>query len=439
MPPSGTSGSLPGQSVFRLRTTTSANLNPQRTPIKPKRSASTNKSIPQLTQVSHLPDATSGALPPPLPPSVEMAYRNKCIDLKRRMNEVEESNDAYRLRKLRLLRGIRKMRLQRAFLLEALAKRMKKTRRHGGILNGRHDYDNESEGSSGGPPTVCMHLPTDDSMFNPTVKLVTDTSQPQEKPLRTKRGHRRPSLPTLLPSPSPQQDQQRSSSTYMISPHPTHIPSDAAPQPQPQPQPASQRAYDPHSTFHLTNPTSNTPPIRPTIPYDSFALTAYPQYAAAPPTADQAAITAALQQAWHELGPAGQRPYEKAYEEKMREFQVERDEFRARNRVAARNAANAAAVATTAGANVNVNANGTGRGGGARGSGSGGEVRVLQQQGDGEREWERERDRDVDGRGLGVGAGAEDVEMDGAGPGPGAGGTTGTGGGGAGGFTAVNG
>ncbi len=45
-------------------------------------------------------------------------------------------------------------RVQRAFLLEALAKRMKKTRRHEGIMNGRHDYDNESEGSSGGPPTV---------------------------------------------------------------------------------------------------------------------------------------------------------------------------------------------------------------------------------------------------------------------------------------------
>lgn len=76
------------------------------------------------------------------------------------MNEAEESNDAYRLRKVRLLRGIRKMRLQRAFLLEALAQRMKKTRRQGGILNERHDYGDESEGSSGRPPTVRRRTPS---------------------------------------------------------------------------------------------------------------------------------------------------------------------------------------------------------------------------------------------------------------------------------------
>jgi hypothetical protein len=35
-----------------------------------------------------------GAIPPPLPPSVEEAYRKKCIELRRRMNEVEEHNDA---------------------------------------------------------------------------------------------------------------------------------------------------------------------------------------------------------------------------------------------------------------------------------------------------------------------------------------------------------
>lgn len=68
------------------------------------------------------------------------------------MNEVEESNDVYRLRKVRLLRGIRKMRLERAFLLEILGKRMRK---NGSGGNGPHGfYDEESEGSSEGPPTV---------------------------------------------------------------------------------------------------------------------------------------------------------------------------------------------------------------------------------------------------------------------------------------------
>lgn len=98
----------------------------------------------------------AGSIPPTLPPSVEEAYRKKCIELKRRMNEVEESNDAFRLRKVRLMRGIRKMRLERAFLLDILGKRMRK---NGAGPNGIHGmYDEESEGSSDGPPTVGYHI-----------------------------------------------------------------------------------------------------------------------------------------------------------------------------------------------------------------------------------------------------------------------------------------
>ena len=97
-----------------------------------------------------------GGIPPALAPSVEEAYRKKCIELKRRMTEVEESNDAYRLRKVRLMRGIRKMRLERAYLLETLGKRMKK---NGSSVDGfQNAYDEDSEGSSEGPPTVRPHL-----------------------------------------------------------------------------------------------------------------------------------------------------------------------------------------------------------------------------------------------------------------------------------------
>jgi non-histone protein 10 len=98
----------------------------------------------------------AGNVPPPLPPSVEEAYRKKCIELKRRMTEVEESNDAYRLRKARLTRGIRKMRLERAYLLEILSKRMKK---NGSSVDGfQAFYDEDSEGSSEGPPTVRLRI-----------------------------------------------------------------------------------------------------------------------------------------------------------------------------------------------------------------------------------------------------------------------------------------
>lgn len=58
---------------------------------------------------------------------MEKAYYRKCIELKRRLNDVEEANDAARLRKARLSRAIMKMRLERAFLLEQLAKRLQNT------------------------------------------------------------------------------------------------------------------------------------------------------------------------------------------------------------------------------------------------------------------------------------------------------------------------
>ena len=60
----------------------------------------------------------------PLAPSVEKAYYRKCIELKRRLNEVEAANDEAKIRRMRLDRGIMKMRLERAFLLDELRKRM---------------------------------------------------------------------------------------------------------------------------------------------------------------------------------------------------------------------------------------------------------------------------------------------------------------------------
>lgn len=90
------------------------------------------------TSVSAAP-ATSA--PPALPPSVEEAYRRKCIQLKQRTHEVEEANDAARVRLARLQRQVEKMRLERAFLLEQLAKRTSTN-------------VEDSDGSPSPPPTV---------------------------------------------------------------------------------------------------------------------------------------------------------------------------------------------------------------------------------------------------------------------------------------------
>jgi hypothetical protein len=75
----------------------------------------TNKPRPFIT------DATQNT---PLAPSVEKAYYRKCIELKRRLNEVEAANDELKTRRVRLDRSVMKMRLERAFLLDELRKRM---------------------------------------------------------------------------------------------------------------------------------------------------------------------------------------------------------------------------------------------------------------------------------------------------------------------------
>lgn len=70
------------------------------------------------------------------------------------MQEVEEANDALRLRKIRHLKAIRKARLERALLLEHLGRLLKKNGADVGGLGAI--YDEDSEGSSEGPPTVRL-------------------------------------------------------------------------------------------------------------------------------------------------------------------------------------------------------------------------------------------------------------------------------------------
>ena len=56
----------------------------------------------------------------PLAPTQELAYRKKCIQLKRRLAEIEANNDATRKRILQETEHVQKMRLLRAILLNHL-------------------------------------------------------------------------------------------------------------------------------------------------------------------------------------------------------------------------------------------------------------------------------------------------------------------------------
>lgn len=60
----------------------------------------------------------------PNPPSIEKAYRRKCIGLKKRLSEVETTNDDLRLQNMRGRRYVEKMRLESCILLQRLSELM---------------------------------------------------------------------------------------------------------------------------------------------------------------------------------------------------------------------------------------------------------------------------------------------------------------------------
>ncbi|KAL7798457.1 hypothetical protein V8C37DRAFT_367921 [Trichoderma ceciliae] len=113
-------------------------------------------------------------MPSPLPPSVEEAYRRKCVQLKNRTNEVEDANDAARLRLARIKRQVEKLRIERAFLLEQLAKRTSTN-------------VEDSEGSPSPPPTATS--------FDIPIEPNANPRKPKDKPLRIKKGHRKSNAP----------------------------------------------------------------------------------------------------------------------------------------------------------------------------------------------------------------------------------------------------
>jgi hypothetical protein len=65
---------------------------------------------------------TTSVPPPPNPPSVEAAYKRKCVALKKRLNEIEAENENIRTRNKRSLQYVQKMRLESCILLERLSK-----------------------------------------------------------------------------------------------------------------------------------------------------------------------------------------------------------------------------------------------------------------------------------------------------------------------------
>lgn len=203
-----------------------------------------------------------------LPPSVETAYYRKCIDLRRRITDIEDSNDGTRLRITRLNRGIQKMRLERAFLLEQINKHMEYN---------ADDSDRSSSppptptdkplrskrsGGGGGGSTTGARKATPPSQTNQIATLGSVTQAQTQSPASTgtqqagqqTQPQQQSSTSTTLP---------QSSLAALSSPHSTPAPSTSTPYPNP----PTTSATSPHPTLNGTaTATTTTPtPANPTV------------------------------------------------------------------------------------------------------------------------------------------------------------------------------
>ncbi|KAF4783347.1 HMG box protein [Colletotrichum scovillei] len=231
--------------------------------------------------------APQSAIPPSLPPSVEEAYRRKCIQLKQRTGEVEEENDATRVRLARIRRQIEKLRMERAFLLEQLAKRTSAN-------------VEDSDGSPSPPPT------------------------PQEKPLRTKRGHRKPSVLAEIDSAAKANSRPLSQTAATVSPSSetfSHTQGGDATQ-----------GTDTQATAR-TNGVAK-PPKRPGNAFEMYCADTRPALEEKNKDDADANIEEELARGWKDLPEGEKEEFQTRSEEEMAKYQKEKDAFAAKSKSA---------------------------------------------------------------------------------------------------------
>ncbi|EER25463.1 hypothetical protein CPC735_065630 [Coccidioides posadasii C735 delta SOWgp] len=171
--------------------------------------------------------------PPPNPPSIESAYKQKCIDLKKRLQEIESHNEALRARNERGHRYLQKMRLESCILLERLGLLTGMTDENGpgpeiraralALMNQATSLLDDHEEGSADRPSGPRRVPDEeDYLDDESVGSAEDRPPtPEERPVRTKRNRKTEdhakshgagennadsvssSLPTLMPAPVP--------------------------------------------------------------------------------------------------------------------------------------------------------------------------------------------------------------------------------------------
>ncbi|KAK4962949.1 hypothetical protein LTR10_000576 [Elasticomyces elasticus] len=164
-------------------------------------------SRPPLPPLILPPPADSQTAGTPLAPSVEKAYYRKCIELKRRLNEVEAANDEAKTKRVRLDRGIMKMRLERAFLLEQLGKRME------GNVDGSEGSGDEVMAAQEPPP----ERPLRDKRRRPSRPLPPQSHNSHNSHPHTHHHQQQQPLPHLQPHPAQQQGPPQPQQSYPLS------------------------------------------------------------------------------------------------------------------------------------------------------------------------------------------------------------------------------
>ncbi|KAF7505175.1 hypothetical protein GJ744_001165 [Endocarpon pusillum] len=312
----------------------------------------------------------------PLAPSQEMAYRQKCIDLKRRLSEIETNNDNLHQKLKRERRFQDKMRLNRAILLNHMKELVENPMKRLGP--GEMNEMKEMSAQSRGRMTAVQDNKGNSFAFDDSSEMSSsdEVQEPDERPLRIKRAHdgtpriSTPVKPTSasetplaatstampayhssgLPHIMPANAFSPAASAQSLDPH-TSLPrvtsSTSNPTPVPlQPHPAPHQAHH-HSPTPIHQTTAPAlppaaavdaslppPPPRPTPPFDQFTAHLVPQLQAdnIPPSE----IGPKIRETWNSIGEAGQEPWQRKYREEMMTYERTMDEWKRAQREGSR-------------------------------------------------------------------------------------------------------
>ncbi|RMZ82051.1 hypothetical protein DV737_g2168, partial [Chaetothyriales sp. CBS 132003] len=263
---------------------------------------------------SEPPTSAPAAEPPaqktaPLAPSQETAYRKKCIQLKRRLQEIEANNDATRRRIEREKQHIQKMRLNRAILLnhlklimEAPSKKLSPDQlaEIGVIANGAgHVADYVAD--QGAPRLRDGQALLDDS---------SDESEEEAEVAR------RPL--------------DKKANPVLTTPAAARRETGAPPSQQPDPR-RIHHVQSQSNSFAQTTPHFNAePPVRPDPPFHQFTDHMRPQLEADNYDPDQ--IDTRIQSEWERLSEENRHLWEVRYQEQMAEYTRLMDEYKRQQR-----------------------------------------------------------------------------------------------------------